>query len=82
MKVIHEKHPLAMRWTHWVNFPILLVMIWSGMLIYWANDAIKLRYLGIPLFISFQTGSISCCISRPGWQKEWPSISCLCGFLP
>ncbi len=21
MKVIKEKHSLAMRWTHWVNFP-------------------------------------------------------------
>lgn len=39
MKVIKEKHSLAMRWTHWVNFPVLTVMIWSGMLIYWANDA-------------------------------------------
>lgn len=39
MKVIKEKHSLAMRWTHWVNFPVLTIMIWSGMLIYWANDA-------------------------------------------
>ena len=46
MKVIHEKHPLAMRWTHWVNFPILLIMIWSGMLIYWANDAYKIEVFG------------------------------------
>jgi thiosulfate reductase cytochrome b subunit len=38
MKKIVEKHPLAIRWFHWVNFPILAIMIWSGMLIYWAND--------------------------------------------
>jgi len=31
-----------MRWTHWVNFPILTIMIWSGMLIYWANDEYKI----------------------------------------
>lgn len=37
-KDIKEKHPLAIRWTHWVNFPLLAIMIWSGMLIYWAND--------------------------------------------
>ncbi|MEP6727278.1 MAG: cytochrome b/b6 domain-containing protein [Bacteroidota bacterium] len=37
-KGIKEKHPLAIRWTHWVNFPLLAIMIWSGMLIYWAND--------------------------------------------
>ncbi len=30
------KHLLAIRWFHWVNFPILFLMIWSGFLIYWA----------------------------------------------
>jgi thiosulfate reductase cytochrome b subunit len=30
------KHLLAIRWFHWVNFPILFLMIWSGMMIYWA----------------------------------------------
>ena len=29
------KHPLAIRWMHWINFPVLFVMIWSGLLIYW-----------------------------------------------
>jgi thiosulfate reductase cytochrome b subunit len=33
---LEKKHPLAIRWFHWVNFPLLLVMIWSGLLIYWA----------------------------------------------
>lgn len=32
------KHPLAIRWFHWLNFPILSLMIFSGMLIYWAHD--------------------------------------------
>jgi thiosulfate reductase cytochrome b subunit len=32
-----RKHPLAIRWFHWINFPLLLLMIWSGVLIYWAN---------------------------------------------
>ena len=35
---IKAKHPLAIRWFHWFNFPFLTLMIWSGMLIYWAND--------------------------------------------
>jgi len=39
-----KKHPLAIRWFHWVNFPILGVMIWSGMLIYWANDIYKIGF--------------------------------------
>jgi thiosulfate reductase cytochrome b subunit len=33
-----RKHPLAIRWMHWVNFPVLFTMIWSGILIYW-NDS-------------------------------------------
>lgn len=32
------KHPLALRWMHWINFPVLFTMIWSGLLIYW-NDS-------------------------------------------
>jgi thiosulfate reductase cytochrome b subunit len=28
---------------HWVNVPVLTVMIWSGLLIYWAHDAYDLR---------------------------------------
>ncbi len=38
MKRLEKKHPLAIRWFHWLNFPILMVMIWSGLVIYWAND--------------------------------------------
>lgn len=30
------KHLLAVRWFHWINFPLLALMIWSGLLIYWA----------------------------------------------
>lgn len=39
MKKIKKVHPLAIRWFHWFNFPILFLMIWSGLLIYWANEA-------------------------------------------
>ena len=35
---LERKHPLAIRWMHWINFPVLFTMIWSGMLIYW-NDS-------------------------------------------
>ncbi|MGB0113519.1 MAG: cytochrome b/b6 domain-containing protein [Ilumatobacteraceae bacterium] len=31
-------HPRAIRWLHWINFPLLFIMIWSGMRIYWAED--------------------------------------------
>lgn len=42
-----------MRWTHWVNFPILTIMIWSGLLIYWANDAYGISILGVTLIKFF-----------------------------
>jgi thiosulfate reductase cytochrome b subunit len=32
------KHPLAIRWLHWINFPVMLLMLWSGILILWAYD--------------------------------------------
>lgn len=35
---IVQKHKLLNRWAHWVNFPVLALMVWSGLLIYWAND--------------------------------------------
>ena len=43
-KKITKKHPLAIRWFHWINFPILAIMIWSGLLIYWANDVYRLGW--------------------------------------
>jgi thiosulfate reductase cytochrome b subunit len=43
-KTIIKKHPLAIRWFHWINFPVLAVMIWSGMLIYWANDVYRVGW--------------------------------------
>ena len=34
---LEKKHPLAIRWFHWISFPLLFLMIWSGLMIYWAN---------------------------------------------
>jgi thiosulfate reductase cytochrome b subunit len=36
MPVLKLKHLVAVRWFHWINFPLLALMIWSGLLIYWA----------------------------------------------
>lgn len=38
MKQLVAKHPRAIRWFHWINVPLLSLMIYSGLLIYWAND--------------------------------------------
>jgi hypothetical protein len=35
---IEPKHSLAIRWMHWINFPLLALMIYSGLLIYWADS--------------------------------------------
>jgi thiosulfate reductase cytochrome b subunit len=44
VKKVIKKHPLAIRWFHWINFPVIAIMIWSGMLIYWANDVYRLGW--------------------------------------
>ena len=53
MKLLVEKLPLAIRWFHWVNFPVLSLMIWSGMWIYWANDVYRLGWGNTTLFKFF-----------------------------
>lgn len=53
MTRLEKKHPLAIRWFHWINFPVLCVMIWSGLLIYWANDVYRIGWGSITLFKFF-----------------------------
>ena len=43
MSRLERKHSLATRTFHWINGPSLLVMLWSGLLIYWANDVYELK---------------------------------------
>jgi thiosulfate reductase cytochrome b subunit len=52
-KQLEKKHPLAIRWLHWINFPLLTMMIWSGMLIYWANAVYSIRLFGYEFFHFF-----------------------------
>jgi thiosulfate reductase cytochrome b subunit len=40
MRVLEHKHPRAIRWFHWINFPVLSLMIYSGLLIYWADTQV------------------------------------------
>ncbi len=53
MTVLEEKHKLATRWFHWINFPILSLMIFSGLLIYWSYDPYGIGLGGITLFHFF-----------------------------
>jgi hypothetical protein len=50
---LEKKHPLAIRWLHWINFPLLALMIWCGLLIYWANPVFALKLFGFELFSFF-----------------------------
>ena len=52
-KQLEKKHPLAVRWMHWINFPLLTLMIWSGMLIYWANPVYSIWIGNYELFKFF-----------------------------
>jgi thiosulfate reductase cytochrome b subunit len=61
---LQKKHPLAIRWFHWINFPLLTLMIWSGLLIYWANDVYEIRVGGWTLFHFF-----------PDWFYSWLGLN-------
>jgi thiosulfate reductase cytochrome b subunit len=43
VKKLEKKHLRVIRWAHWINFPLLFLMIWSGLLIYWSNDVYKIQ---------------------------------------
>ncbi len=53
MPAVQQKHRFVTRWTHWVNFPVLFVMIWSGLLIYWANDIYRVGIGSVTVFHFF-----------------------------
>ena len=59
MQQLKQTHSLWVRWHHWLNAPLLAVMIWSGVLIYWANQA----YIKIPEEIALWRGH---------WIITWP----------
>jgi len=53
MQQLEHKHPRPIRWMHWMNVVLLSGMIWSGLLIYWANDVYGVRVGGRELFHFF-----------------------------
>jgi thiosulfate reductase cytochrome b subunit len=53
MMRLEKKHPLAIRGFHWINFPVLTIMIWSGLLIYWANDVCRIGLGNVTLLHFF-----------------------------
>jgi thiosulfate reductase cytochrome b subunit len=68
---LERKHPLAIRWMHWVNFPVLFTMIWSGLLIYW-NDSDNL-YRHPHAVYRVGVGSLTIVRMFPSWF--WKAIN-------
>jgi hypothetical protein len=69
MKKIVKKHPLATRWFHWINFPVLAIMTWSGLLIYWANDVYRLGWDNTPCLNFSPIHLIKLWIFHSTWQR-------------
>ena len=69
MPIIKEKHLLATRWAHWINFPVLTIMVWSGMLIYWGNDVYAVTLFG-HTFFKFFPESFNKFFNIPGRLSE------------
>lgn len=72
-KKVIQKHPLAIRWFHWINFPILAIMIWSGLLIYWANDVYRLGW-GDRTILKFFPDSFNKALNIPFRLAEGMSL--------
>jgi thiosulfate reductase cytochrome b subunit len=53
MNRLERKHPRAVRWMHWINVPLLTIMLWSGLLIYWANDVYAISLGSVTLLHFF-----------------------------
>ncbi len=53
MLTLEKKHPRLIRWSHWLNVPVLALMIWSGLRIYWANDVYRVGFGDVTLFHFF-----------------------------
>ena len=42
LRQLESKHPLTQRWMHWVNFPLMLILLWSGILLYVDNSDFRI----------------------------------------
>lgn len=49
MPRLAAKHALVIRVTHWVNVVVLSVMVWSGLLIHWADGPYRVVVGGVEL---------------------------------
>jgi len=56
MKTREKKHPLAIHWMHWINFPVSCLMIWSDLVICWSNAVYPIGFnrvrMPLPLILT------------------------------
>lgn len=75
---LHKKHSFAICWMHWINFPLLFTMIWSGMLIYWAVSDPATGHLSAVYRIGFGKFTLFRLFPQSwyaalGWQYKVPT---------
>jgi thiosulfate reductase cytochrome b subunit len=73
MSSLEKKFALAVRCCHWVNVPVLLVMLWSGLLIYWASPVYRIGLGSVTLFTLFPDAIFSA-LGVPDRRAEGVSI--------
>ena len=66
---LDRKHPIAIRWMHWINFPVLFVMIWSGLLIYWGDSTPPYQHPHQVYRVGL--GSVTLFRLFPDWFWHW-----------
>jgi thiosulfate reductase cytochrome b subunit len=72
MLSIKEKHARILRWSHWLNIPLISLMVWSGVMIYWAHQA----YVELPPKLSDTLGVSYHLAEGMGWHFfiMWPFL--------
>ena len=45
--LVAKRHHLLVRWSHWLNVPILLGLILSGISVYWSSPTISTSQIRI-----------------------------------
>ena len=87
VKILLNKHSLPVRIFHWINFPVIFIMIWSGTLIYWANGVYKIT-VGSSVLFRFYPASVYKALNIPyrlaegmSWHFVFMWFFFLNGFL-
>ncbi|RRA50213.1 cytochrome b/b6 domain-containing protein [Acidipila sp. EB88] len=69
---LERKHLLAIRWMHWINFPVLFLMMWSGLLIYW-NDSDNAYHYAHQVY-RIGIGNVTLFRFFPEWLYRWLNV--------